>query len=134
MTLDQLAPRAAIQPPRDLAWPGRLLSSALALLDGFNPFPASQPGELEMAEHNRAGQVAAFLAQRDVLWGPENAARRTEWRGRYGGKEAEGPTIGVIITPKAARFTNQGFRLKRPADAAAPETGKLHLVSKRRPG
>lgn len=111
-SLDEMAPRPAITTPRDLALPGRVLSSVLALFDGLNPFPVSQPVELDFADDDRKGQAAAFLKWREVVWASQNAARRAQWRARCGGTEAAGPTIGVIITPKAARFENRGIRLK----------------------
>jgi len=74
----------AITEPRDLAAPGRILRSVVSLTDRINPFlAASQPRELEMDAADRAGQVAAYLADRDAKIEIVNADRLLRWAARY---------------------------------------------------
>jgi hypothetical protein len=101
MTLDEIAPRPVITIPRDLAMPGRILRSALSLVDHVNPFAAvSQPRDLEFDALDRDGQVAGLVAVREAMAKGINHQRRANWRAAFGGVE---PEVPLPLTPDEVR-------------------------------
>lgn len=126
-----------VNPPRDLAKPGRILRSALSLVDRFNPFVVPQPTELTFSDLERDGNVAGLLAFRQVIAEPTNIARRVAWRAAFGGVEPAGRMTGVILTPRAQKFEGRGYQPKaetpQPVPAHAPAAPRAPVTEKPRP-
>lgn len=77
--------RESINPPRDLAWPGRVVRAALALVDQINPMLATDaPLDLSSDEVDRVAHVASTLEARRVYRPHVALARMREWAARAG--------------------------------------------------
>lgn len=77
--------REPVNPRRDLAWPGRVLRAALAMVDLINPMLATDvPLDISSNETDRDAHVASMLEARRIYRPHVALARMREWAARAG--------------------------------------------------
>lgn len=125
-----------VKPSRDLAWPGRVLRAALALVDSIN---LAHEAEFESDELERNGWVRGMSEIREAMQDGLNKRRLNAWRKRAGIEPREFQyRIGLPITGEALAERQAAIpEIPASAPSETPDRGRagasLHTLPRTRP-